>query len=524
MVNNKRRAVAVFGGLAVILIFLFMSRSSPEPLDVAKPIVPVPERSKVSVVAPTATVPSETIPAPIAVEFPDPFALHQPSPGEKYVTYLPHSGFHNQRIELENAFLLAAYLNRTLLLPSVFLGNPAMPWLRYNKMYERLLLQTKRGLEHCPKIPDDMPFPSECLNYFRWTSVPWTFFYDFSAIRERIRIIFRDDLSYEWMYANLNITAKQIHFMKDRSPYEFRVYDDPQSQTKLAKFVNRIDLVTLEAIQEPVLHFGSVFGTYRVLAQTEEHAELLKFLRTHMILRNPVLVDTATRVVTKLGGVSGFVGLHIRVGDGLFKRRASIHVDDIFHKMVDSFTDLTLDQLKQYDSNHDNDRLENEDYEVRQLRQFQPIEDSFKPLAVDHPDNVHTYVGEENRLDPALTCQAGDSITRRFRKTVVYIATDAPNPRNNPLLKKIFATFPCVFVLSDFKEELTDMKRIEVVHEKIKLESYLIPMVDAIIAAQGHTFLGTKDSTFSSYIERQLHPVYTNKEVKVMKPRKKSVS
>ncbi|KAG0167933.1 hypothetical protein DFQ28_002876 [Apophysomyces sp. BC1034] len=531
MVSSKRRVVAIVGGLGVVLILLFLSRPSFESLSNSSHVVAVTtsQRSKTS----ESTTPSTTAPfvpetmmaSPIPVEFPDPFALHQPTAGEKYVTYLPHSGFHNQRIELENAFLLAAYLNRTLLLPSVFLGNPAMPWLRYNKMYERLLLQTKRGLEHCPGIPDDMPFPSECLNYFRWTSVPWTFFYDFSAIRQRVRIIFRDDLSYEWLYDNLNITAKQVHVMRDLSPYEFRVYDDPQSQTKLAKFVNRIELVTLEAITEPVLHFGSVFGTYRVLAQTEEHAQLLKFLRTHMILRNPVLVDTAKRVVTKLGGVSGFVGLHVRVGDGLFKVRASIHVDDIYHQLVNTFTDLNLDHLNNtYDPNHDQDRLENSDYEVRQLRQFQPIEEPFRPLAVEHPPDIDKRLGEANNLDPALTCQTGDAVTRRFQKTVVYIATDAPDPRNNPLLKKIFATFPCVFVLGDFKDELEDMKRIEVVEEKIKLESYLIPMVDAIIAAQGHTFYGTKDSTFSSYIERQLHPVYTNKEVKVMRPRKKSTA
>ena len=92
----------------------------------------------------------------IPVEIPDPSTWHQPTPSETYITYLPHSGFHNQRIELENALLLAAYLNRTLLLPSVYLGNSAMPWLRFEKMYERLLLQTKRGLDHCAKLPSDV--------------------------------------------------------------------------------------------------------------------------------------------------------------------------------------------------------------------------------------------------------------------------------------------------------------------------------------------------------------------------------
>ncbi|KAI8377423.1 CigA protein [Radiomyces spectabilis] len=457
-------------------------------------------------------------PAPIAVIFPDPFAFHQPTPGEKYITYLPHSGFHNQRIELENALLLASYLNRTLLLPPVFLGNPAMPWLRYEKMYERLLLQTKRGLEHCPRFEPDESIPAECLNYFRWTSVPWSFFYDMGVFQDKVRIVQRNDLSLEWMYESLGLTEKNVRFMRDMSPYEFRVYDNPASTTPLAKFVNRIELASLEAIQEPLIHFGSVFGTYRVLAQTEEHAELLRFIRTHMIFKNPVLVDTTARIVEQLGGVGSFVGLHIRVGDGLFKVRASINVDDIYHELVNKFTDLDVSQVKALEEyKHDQDRQENTDYEVRQLRKFRPLEDTAKPVEVHHPPAAELEKVLGPRPEIALPCQAANSVTEKFQKTVIYIATDASDPRNNPLLRKIFATFPCVFTLSDFAKELSDLQRIQVVEEKVKLTSYLIPMLDAMISAQGHTFFGTKDSTFSSYIERQLHPVYTNKEVKVMK-------
>ncbi|KAI7857794.1 hypothetical protein BDC45DRAFT_500700 [Circinella umbellata] len=458
----------------------------------------------------------------IPVIYPKPFTLHQPEPEERFITYLPHSGFHNQRIELENALLLASYLNRTLLLPPVFLGNPAMPWLRYDKMYERLLLQTKRGLEHCPQLGPDEPLPSECLNYFRWTQVPWSFFYDLTkGIQDNVRIIFRQDLSTEWILNTLQVHTSDIHYMKDMSPYEFRVYDKPDSATPLAKFVNRIDLATLEAIDNKVLHFGSVFGTYRVLAQTLEHAELLRTFRSEMIFRNPILAETSARVVRQLGGMDQFVGLHIRVGDGLFKVRASIHVDDIYHKLVDTFTDLTVDQVAAYEEyKHDQDRQENDGYEVRQLRKFKPInEDLNKPIQVNHPPDIQEKLGQGPPLGLTRSCEPilpMDSINERFQKTVIYIATDAPSPRSNPLLRKIFATFPCVFVLSDFSEEIRDLKRIQVVEEKVKLESYLIPMVDAMIAAQGHTFYGTSDSTFSSYIERQLHPVYTNRPVKVM--------
>ncbi|KAG0247848.1 hypothetical protein BG011_000810 [Mortierella polycephala] len=72
-------------------------------------------------------------------------------PTTKYLTFLPHSGFHNQRSELENALLLARLLNRTLIMPKVYLGPP-MPWLTFSQLHARLLYQTKIGLDHCRAI------------------------------------------------------------------------------------------------------------------------------------------------------------------------------------------------------------------------------------------------------------------------------------------------------------------------------------------------------------------------------------
>ncbi|KAF9179117.1 hypothetical protein BGZ50_007214 [Haplosporangium sp. Z 11] len=72
-------------------------------------------------------------------------------PTIKYLTFLPHSGFHNQRSELENALLLARLLNRTLIMPKVYLGPP-MPWFTFPKLHERLLYRTKIGLGHCRAI------------------------------------------------------------------------------------------------------------------------------------------------------------------------------------------------------------------------------------------------------------------------------------------------------------------------------------------------------------------------------------
>lgn len=456
----------------------------------------------------------------IPVEFPEPFSLHQPAKNEKFLSYLPHSGFHNQRIELENALLLASYLNRTLLVPPVYLASPAMPWLRYEKLHERLMFQTKNGLAHCVEIDAaGLPLPSECLNNFRWTNIPWSFFYDMQAIEKQVPIVFRPGLDYQWLYKTLDLTQKDVYFFKDMSPYEYQIHDDRSKDLPLDRFNYRIDLVTLQRIRHRVLHFGSMFGSYRILAETEHHAELLRSIRSSMIFSHPVLTSAAERIVEQLGGANNFVGLHVRVGDGIFRLRASILVDDIYHELVDKFTDLTVEQAAEYEGGveqHDLDRTESAEYEVK-LRNFHPIDETnyTKPIQVHHSLNGAVF-DRDPHIASRLHCQPGDQTTHRFRNTVVYLATDAPDPRNHPLLRKLFRVFPCTFILADFVDELEDIKKLQVVEERVKLESYLIPILDAMISAHGHTFLGTPHSTFTSYIERQLHPVYTGKQVQVM--------
>ncbi|SCZ90965.1 BZ3500_MvSof-1268-A1-R1_Chr1-3g02428 [Microbotryum saponariae] len=56
-----------------------------------------------------------------------------PDSNERFLGYLPHSGFHNQRSALQNALLLARALNRTLLVPPIWVGWP-IPTRHYEEL------------------------------------------------------------------------------------------------------------------------------------------------------------------------------------------------------------------------------------------------------------------------------------------------------------------------------------------------------------------------------------------------------
>ncbi|KAG0038893.1 hypothetical protein BGZ82_010478 [Podila clonocystis] len=383
-------------------------------------------------------------------------------PNERYLAYLPHSGFHNQRITLENALLLAKYLNRTLLVPPVFLG-PATEWRIFDILHRRILLQTKRGLDHCGKVPKGDPLPAECLNYYSWTTVEWDFFYDMDKIAKE---------------QPFNVTPLNKRYMRKLSVQE------------------------LEAIPERVLHMGSLFATGRVLAELPESKIYQQFLRRTMILSTPILTKTSDAIVGKLGGLGSFVGLHLRVGDGMFVEPAPENIENMFQSLVNITGIEPIPNYKiQPSSSPDTDTDANIDSE----------DEVDGPESGSEESEVQEEEGEGQQQQEETTrldfdqCRARKEIGGKF--TIIYIATDGVYPRRNILFRKLFDHFPCIFTLDDFSDHLAELKQMKNT-DGVGLAKDLIPMVDAVVSAKGRHFMGTPKSTFSTYVQKQLHPAF----------------
>src|SRR5689334_7685658 len=54
---------------------------------------------------------------------------------EQFITYLPHSQFHNQIIELKNAIVLAYLTNRTLIMPPILRYNQSKLSIPHSALY-----------------------------------------------------------------------------------------------------------------------------------------------------------------------------------------------------------------------------------------------------------------------------------------------------------------------------------------------------------------------------------------------------
>ena len=136
---------------------------------------------------------------------------------EKFISYLPHSGFHNQHGSLMNAIMLAYLTNRTLIVPPVlvYYFPPSYQFYHlYDNLKEILNIKSYRT-NHCMKKSknddaDDYIDGSYCRKryskYDKFTMLNWDQIFDLSQVKKYVRIVNRgfDEFS-------LDLFQKKFH-------------------------------------------------------------------------------------------------------------------------------------------------------------------------------------------------------------------------------------------------------------------------------------------------------------------------
>lgn len=296
---------------------------------------------------------------------PHPRPIPAEASSERYLSFLPHSGFHNQRIEFENAVVLAQLLDRTLLVPvhslaGFFLlelpltrrtgGAPRLssrlaglarlatftrtrreandgrlhPTARHPRAVQRA--RSLRELHqmcviaiHC--TTSSMTFRTDSL-------VTWDALVDLAPLETDVRLVERVDISRSWFTSpeGLGLTEDDIETFDDKSRYSLRFYDSKGTKDIAGgRYQRRIDIDDL--LKPPMstkrlLEFGSFFGSGRISLARPANRKLGRRADTQMVFRNPMLARISDEIVQRLGGRDNYVGLHLRVGDGAFRVRA----------------------------------------------------------------------------------------------------------------------------------------------------------------------------------------------------------
>lgn len=413
------------------------------------------------------------------------FAIHpvtsfSAEPTDLYLTYLPHSGFHNQRISLENALVLAVLLNRTLIIPPVRLSSNPIPYLPTRKLVSVIESSNDPALNPCPSGEDidSILDTASCNPYHDFIHLSWRHLMPIDHLLNRTSFVERDDVRQTWFKTALNIHSDDIYWVKDKYPYEFNFYDKSTGVLATSKYSRHIHLGDLlnQTQKYRLLHFGTLFGSGRLRLSDMSNAELQTTIREAMVLSNPLLERLSNQVTRQLGGKDSYYALHLRLGDGVFAENAIANVQAILATaLIGLFgaTDKSLHTKLPSDipfSSHFDDRS--------------PL------LQVHRLENTRTPVGEAQ----ACSRHPNGRNNPFLQELPLYIATDT-DPRH-PAFKPFFRTFPCIYFLSSFKDAMETLKQVRTAFGTGNLGPYLIPLLDALVVGNSAGMIGTPNSTF----------------------------
>ncbi|KAI8342921.1 hypothetical protein BC941DRAFT_409930 [Chlamydoabsidia padenii] len=454
---------------------------------------------------------------------------------EKYLAYLPYSRFSNQRGTLLNAALLAKHLDRTLVIPPMFLGY-ANGWSPGPLLYTVLEHMTDPRLQDkCfdnhgqlvseqPTLGPNEPYLYGCANFTAYAMVPWSAVTDLNLLTKPeeegglgIKIIERSDMSIASLRQELDLkNDKDMYLMKDSSRYQWHFYQDDGNPIKPnPRYKNEVSLDQLGEYKQRLLHFYGIFGFDRIRLTSPESEEYRLRIQRALLFNHPSITDASSIILDQLlGGLEKtrsdiipldsshaksntkvpsprFVAAHVRAGDADFLKGLKDRVPDFVRQLW---------AIKTGTETIANDLIGNTNSKLAGATITQPPSSS-SPLP-KAPAHIKKQLGHLKLKDRLKRCASLDQM-------VLYIATDAPSPRTNPDLAPIFDAFPCTFVMADFDttwyEPLTTIKSTLDPHKS--LADHLVMFVDAGVCAWAERFIGTRTSTFSNYIIQNRHAI-----------------
>ncbi|KAG0075732.1 hypothetical protein BGZ92_002756 [Podila epicladia] len=466
------------------------------------------------------------------------FPERLPLLGERFLGYIPHSGFHNQRMALESALLLASYLNRTLLLPPLYMSKRKLTnlvWKVPSELLGNWAQRTRTNVEYCrtydPTIlpphtkeqlkamtDEERKRETECLFYHEWTVAPWTYFYDVPKVlenaasvggQEPLRVFDRPNISLSWLADKLGVEDfdKEIYFVNDTSRYDYQIVDDsehdygvnpyvdeaPVSEGSWAGRYSRTILLTdLMNRPERIIHFGSLFGTDRVEARSESHKSMQRYIANGMDLWNQEILDATDMIEQQIvewikitgRAAPGHLGVHFRTVDGDFAK----------------FTGRNLGRIISWLG-----EMAKKDFKYIKASQGEvpspSPSPSPSPVPVEEPEARTTLSSVEEQQDFLRRCKHAAP-----GSPLVFMATDLHHPRQSPMLARYLELFPCTMFLSDFPRALMLLDNIRNPVDGVHMLPYMIALMDANMAAKGREFQGTDKSTFTAYITNHLWP------------------
>ncbi|GAA5940307.1 uncharacterized protein JCM15063_002596 [Sporobolomyces koalae] len=552
-------------------------------------------------------------------------------PGERYIGYLPHSGFHNQRAALQNALYLGALLNRTVLVPPVWIGWPSgleyyhelvLTWnsqiqlhpalfdlaanvssdsplftptdfpttalqfpsytgLPLSTRLEALALARKLKAQHWQSLgysmrPDGYPITNrtkedcksiepECRGTFEDTCVAWDKVVGLSEIgasgvvRIKDRWDLRERALLEDGFLAGQLTREDVLVFEDSDKYDFQFVDHPvkrnrrgrpvvppliTNSTKSNHFVRQVSIPAMRQLPQKLLLIGSLFGHQRVFSEPSllspsasklrvddrvdpaklQGQAIYDYIASRMSFSNPSILEPAREIRDLLGGSQGYIGVHARVGDGVFGRMKTENMWELWKRLLSEV--LGLEESAVHDEESRVRTIMQQEESVTLVERAQASDEVVTWTLLDEEldeDSTPGHIGSSalpqhvhrslvSKSPASLLCRSPlrSEPDARLFNTPIYLATDSAAPLTSRALRPFFLSFPCIHLFSEFTElrRVKEMQKLVNAKDGVHLGNLFVPFLEASVASMGKAIVGTKGSTFSAYAETTLHHAF----------------
>ncbi|SCZ90967.1 BZ3500_MvSof-1268-A1-R1_Chr1-3g02430 [Microbotryum saponariae] len=314
-------------------------------------------------------------------------------PEERYIGFLPHSGFDQQRSAFATALMLGKKLNRTVLVPPVWLGkqNPYKPYDQLQESWNDALHQypssfrisddsrgrksssespllkpgnyssTLNGALDAGKTlgPETMETAADCKSSDAECQKPSTTFVsldrlvDLDAVTRitGVKLVNRWDMREKALEQLLDKGPEEFFVIHDQSYDDLSFLDDISRKLGVGAFTNQstppllhsasgsrsdrsgsreVSLSALNMLSQKVLLVGSLAGTMRL--QSLDPA--LSSIHQSLAFRSSRLITPARAMRHRLGGAYGYAGVYARIGNKTNKDRAELYLGEAWHDLV----------------------------------------------------------------------------------------------------------------------------------------------------------------------------------------------
>ncbi|CAG8637680.1 15661_t:CDS:2 [Racocetra persica] len=130
-----------------------------------------------------------------------------------------------------------------------------------------------------------------------------------------------------------------IKYIYHEDQYQQRYYDNATSTIELGIFKERVNLIDLSKRSEKLISFGSVFSSTRIVRQLSESIEFWNKLMNNMLPNNPTMINIMDKIIDKIGGTNGFIGVHARLGNGRFRINQNNTIEELIKRIKTDFKD-----------------------------------------------------------------------------------------------------------------------------------------------------------------------------------------